>query len=347
MPQGNTQVGVGTRAAAGDTPAGVYLKLVLTALFWGGTFIAGRYVAQDLPSFTTAFLRFALAAAVLVALTRLTEGRLPRPGRGQLLPIVLLGLTGVFAYNALFFTGLRRIEAGRAALIVASCPAFIAVASAVFLHERPHAAQMLGIPLSMLGAAVVISRGHLCRVAAGGVGLGELCILGCVLCWAAYSLIGKVVMGRLSPLVCVCYSSLVGALALALPAACEGLPGHVRRASWANWACIAYLAVFGTVLGFVWFYEGVKRIGATRAGLFINFVPVSAVVLGFLILREPMTWSLAVGAVLVLGGVYLTNRRLAAPDCGLRIGDSTHGANPQSAGMSLRAKRGNLNPRSE
>lgn len=309
VPQESANTGVGVSTAASGTPAWVYLKLVLTALFWGGTFIAGRYVAQDLPSFTTAFLRFAMASGVLLILMRLSEGRLPRPGRSQLLPILLLGLTGVFAYNALFFTGLRRIEAGRAALIVASCPAFIAIASAVFLKERLSPAKMLGIPLSVLGAAVVISRGRLHQIVAGGVGLGELCIVGCVLSWTAYSLIGKAVMGRLSPLASVSYSSVIGAVALVLPACCEGLPWNLHQASWPDWACLAYLALFGTVLGFVWFYEGVQLIGPTRAGLFINFVPISAVVLSFLLLREAVTWSLAVGAVLVLCGVYLTNRQ--------------------------------------
>jgi drug/metabolite transporter (DMT)-like permease len=293
----------------------VYLKLFLTALFWGGTFIAGHYVARDLPSFTTAFLRFAMASAVLLVLTRVNEGRLPRLGKDQFLPVLLLGLTGVFAYNALFFTGLRRIEAGRAALIVASCPAFIAVAATLFFKERLNLARMIGIPLSMLGAAVVIARGDLHQAFAGGVGLGELCILGCVLSWTAYSLIGKAVMGRLSPLASVSYSSVVGALALVVPAGFEGLPGNLGHASWVDWGSVTYLAIFGTVLGFVWFYEGVKLIGPTRAGLFINFVPISAVVLGFLLLREPMTWSLAVGAVFVLFGVYLTNRpsRVARP----------------------------------
>ena len=70
-------------------------------------------------------------------------------------------------------------------------------------------------------------------------------------------------------------------------------------------AVIAYLAVFGTVLGFVWFYEGVRALGATRAGIFINVVPISAVILAYLLLHEPVTWSLAAGAVLVLSGVYL------------------------------------------
>jgi drug/metabolite transporter (DMT)-like permease len=208
----------------------------------------------------------------------------------------------------LFFKGLRLIEASRASLIVATCPAFIALASTLWLRERRGFVQTAGIPLSVLGAAVVISQGDLRRIFTGGVGMGELLILGCVLSWVAYSLIGKMAMRRLSPLVAVSYSSALGALVLAVPAVIEGPAKNLALASWVDWAAIAYLAVFGTVLGFVWFYEGVRLIGATRSGLFINFVPISAVVLAALILGEPITWSLAVGAALVLSGVYLTNR---------------------------------------
>jgi drug/metabolite transporter (DMT)-like permease len=287
----------------------MYVKLLLTAVFWGGTFIAGRQVSQNLGPFSIAFLRFAVASAFLLGLTRIREGRLPLPGRGQIVPVVLLGMTGIFAYNVLFFKGLRLIEASRASLIVATCPAFIAVASTVLLKERFSFSKAIGIPLSVLGAVVVISKGHLSQLAAGGVGLGELCILGCVLSWVAYSLIGKVVMQRLSPLVAVSYSSLIGAAALFVPALFfDDLALNLRRASLTDWTSIVYLAVCGTVIGFVWFYEGVKAVGPTRAGLFINFVPISAVILAGVILRERMTWSLATGAALVLSGVYLTNR---------------------------------------
>ncbi len=287
----------------------MYVKLVLTAVFWGGTFVAGRQVSQNLGPFSIAFLRFAVASVFLLSLTRIREGRLPLPGRGQIIPIVLLGMTGVFAYNVLFFKGLRLIEAGRASLIVATCPAFIAVASTVLLKERFSLTKAIGIPLSVLGAVVVISRGHLSRLATGGVGLGELFILGCVLSWVAYSLIGKVVMHRLSPLVAVSYSSLIGAAALFVPAVFyDDLASSLRQASLIDWTSIVYLAVCGTVIGFVWYYEGVKAIGPTRAGLFINFVPISAVILAGVILHEPMTLSLAIGAALVVLGVYLTNR---------------------------------------
>jgi drug/metabolite transporter (DMT)-like permease len=291
----------------------IYAKLLLTAIFWGGTFIAGRHVSQHLDPFTIAFLRFAMASALLLTLTVWQEGRLPRLTAAQFVLVALLGATGVFAYNVFFFKGLYLIEAGRASLIVATSPAFIAVTAALFLRDGSarllaHPLRAAGIPLSILGAIVVISRGNLHQILAGGVGRGELFILACVFNWVAYSVLGKVAMRHLSPLAAVSYSSAIGALALAAPAVMEDPVKNLGSASWTDWAAVAYLAVFGTVLGFVWFYQGVRAIGAPRAGLFINFVPVSAVLLAAPILHEPITWSLAAGAALVLSGVFLTNR---------------------------------------
>jgi drug/metabolite transporter (DMT)-like permease len=76
-----------------------------------------------------------------------------------------------------------------------------------------------------------------------------------------------------------------------------------------DWLCIFYLSVFGTVIGFVWYYQGVERLGPTKAGLFINFVPIFAILSALLILGESVTLSLAVGAAMVISGAYLTNRR--------------------------------------
>jgi drug/metabolite transporter (DMT)-like permease len=112
-------------------------------------------------------------------------------------------------------------------------------------------------------------------------------------------------MSDLSPLAAVTSSALVGTVCLFPPAMMEGLFGP-EAYSLQAWASIFYLGFFGTVLGFLWYYEGIQRIGPLRAGLFINFVPVSAVFLSFLILNEPLTLSLLIGALLVSIGVYLT-----------------------------------------
>ncbi len=286
-----------------------YVKLLLTALFWGGTFVAGRIVAQNLAPFSIAFLRFAIASVFLLLLTRRIERTLPKLNKSQFVALVALGMTGIFTYNVLFFKGLKLIEASRASLIVATCPVFIAVFSALFMKEKISLMKGLGVIISVFGAGVVVSEGSVDEIFKGSLGRGELYILCCVLCWVAYSLIGKAAMKNLSALVCVSYSSVIGTLALLIPAAFEGLMQNVRNASFVDWLCILYLGVFGTVIGFVWYYQGVERLGPTKAGLFINFVPIFAILSALLILGESVTLSLAVGAAMVISGAYLTNRR--------------------------------------
>jgi drug/metabolite transporter (DMT)-like permease len=94
---------------------------------------------------------------------------------------------------------------------------------------------------------------------------------------------------------------------LLLPAYFEGLAQYVVHYSTLDWLGLLYLALLGTVLGFRWYYEGIKRIGPTKTSTFINFVPISGVLLGFFILQEPITLSLWMGTILVSSGVYLTN----------------------------------------
>jgi drug/metabolite transporter (DMT)-like permease len=285
----------------------IYFKLLLTAIFWGGTFVAGRSLAQNVGPFCAAFFRFAVASLFLVFLTWKAEGKLTVLRKEQILPILLLGLTGVFCYNLFFFKGLKLIEASRAAIIIANNPIFIALSSAIFFKEKLNALKIAGILLSVTGAVIAISRGDIQQFLQGNLGPGEFYIFLCVLSWVIFSLVGKAVMTELSPLSSVTYSSIVGAILLFPPALREGLTDCIYY-SLSDWWNIFYLGFFGTVLGFVWFYEGINQIGPTRAGLFINFVPISAILLAFLILGESLTLSLLIGTLLVSTGVYLTNR---------------------------------------
>jgi len=291
----------------------VYFKLLLTAFFWGGTFIAGRILAGSVGPYSAAFLRFLVASVFLVLFTFKVEGRVPKLTPKTIFGVVLLGMTGVFSYNVFFFKGLNLIEAGRAAIVIANNPVFITLLSALLFGERLTALKGAGVLLSVTGALVVITRGDLAAVAGGGIGKGELMIFGCVASWVAYSLIGKKVMTDLSPLSAVACSALIGAAALLPAALFEGLAADAPAYRSVDWIALFYLGFFGTVLGFVWYYQGIQRIGPARASLFINFVPISAVILAFLVLGEPLTPSLAAGALLVCTGVYLTNRKAKAP----------------------------------
>ena len=264
-------------------------------------------IAHSVHPVCAAFLRFAIATLFLLLLLVRVEGRIPVPGKKQILPIVLLGLTGVFAYNILFLTGLKYIQAGRAALIVATNPVLISLLSALFFREQLNWTKAVGICLSVTGAMIVISNGRIAELGSYRIGTGELLIAGCVLSWVAYSLIGKSVMAQLSPLTSVAYSALVGTALLFPPALYSGLGKEISGYTLKDWMDLFYLGFFGTVLGFSWYYQGIKRIGPMKASVFINFVPVSAIILASLILKEQITVSIVLGTMLVITGVYLTN----------------------------------------
>lgn len=226
----------------------------------------------------------------------------------QIPSVLFLGATGVFLYSFFFFNGLETITAGRAALIVACIPVCIAAVSAIFYKESFGAVRIAGTLLSLAGVAMVISDGSPLELIRGGIRKGDLYILGCVASWTAYSLGGKATMRTLSPLYSVTWSCVFGALLLLPAALASGLTHEAMAATPLDWLCIVYLGVLATGLAYCWYYAAIQSLGASRAGIFINLVPVFAVILGFLLLAEPIHLSLLVGGMMVVGGVWLTNR---------------------------------------
>ncbi len=286
----------------------LYTKLVLMALLWSGVFPAIRIVLESIPIFTSVFLRFTAAALVLLALLRWREGRfLRRLSPREAVLVVGLGFLGIAIYNSLFTAGLALVEASRAALIVPTNPAFTALFAAWFLKERIGRARVAGITLSVLGAMWVLCRGDLRTFLHFELGPGELILVLCIFIWSAYTILGRIALSTLSPLALTAYVMAAGALPTAVPASFEGAAA-LAEVSARSWSALAYLIVFGTVIPFLWFSEGVKALGAARAAQFISLVPPLAVAEAVLILGESFTSALGVGTALVVAGLYLTNR---------------------------------------
>ena len=298
----------------------VYLKLVLTTFFWGGTFVAARFAVGEAPPFFAASCRFIIAAACLIPLAAWQsrkEGRgFPVPSNlRQLAGLFSLGLTGVFLYNAVFFTGLKLTTASNGALIVAINPLLTAVLSALWLREKVSPSQAAGLLLSLFGVALVIARGSLGIVTSLSFNRGDLIMLGAPLCWALYSILGKKVLARFTPLAATAYAACFGA-ALLVPAALlehTAIGGPLPGFSWLGWLAILQLALLGTVVGFVWWYEGVQKIGTARAAAFVNLVPLFGAVLAALILGERLVAAQFWGGFLVIVGVYWGSRQPVRP----------------------------------
>jgi drug/metabolite transporter (DMT)-like permease len=298
-------------APAALTPAlwSLYLRLTCVPVLWGGTFIAGRVISAHLPPATAGFVRFVFATLALLAALHFTEGlrAIRRITRRQLLGTMALGATGIFAYNLLFFTALSVLPAGRTSLIIALNPVVTLLIAAALLGDRLSATRWLGVALALLGVWVVVTRGDLAQITQS-LGKGELAMFGAVCAWAVYTLLGRKLLQGLSPVLATLWAAIWGTLFLGL-LSLRDIP-HVHAASFTPevWAGLVFLGVFGTAVAFVWYYEGLRQLGAARTVVFNNLVPVFGVLLGWLILGEPLSASLLAGGALAIFGVFLVNR---------------------------------------
>jgi drug/metabolite transporter (DMT)-like permease len=287
--------------------AATYGKLIGAMFMWGGTWIAGRVIAQELVAPLAApAIRFLIAGLALAAVALATEGHIPRPQTGAEWGIVCgLALTGIFLYALCFFYGLKHITAGRGALVVALTPVLVALGAWFLGQERMTPVKLLGIGIAMLGCLTVVGNGSPLALLHGAVGPGEWLILGCALCWTAYTFIGRQATRSLSPLAATLYASLIGSLLIGIAALVQGDAG-IGEWSWRVWTSVLFLAIGGTAFAFTWFADGVRRLGAAKASVFVNLVPVFAVLQAAVLLDERLGLAVLGGGLLVIAGVWLT-----------------------------------------
>lgn len=286
----------------------LHLQLAGTAMVWACAFVIGRAYGPEIAPHSFALLRFAIATAFLGIVTwRL--GALAQVSPGRIPGLLALGLTGVFAYNALFFYGLQTVSAGRAALLISANPALTTIVATLLLGETLRRPQALGCALAFAGAAVVVADGELPALLAGEVGPGELALLGAVLSWSAYTLLGKRVLGRVDPLPTVMLSTAAGTVMLAFPAFwVEGLADKAAGFPPDIWAAAAFMGIAASGFGVVWYYHGIKTLGAARTVVYIYLVPLFAAALEYVLLGEALTASAAAGGACVIAGVWLAGR---------------------------------------
>jgi len=287
---------------------GTYARLVAVPAIWGGTFIAGRILALAVPPAVGALLRYVVAVAALLVAARWLEGGLPRLTRRQAMGTLLLGATGIFAYNLFFLGALARLPASRTSLIIALNPVVTIATASLLMGERLSPMRWFGVAVALAGVWIVVSRGDVLGSVTGAVGLGELLMFGGVCSWAAYTLVGRRVLAGLSPLAATTWAALWGTGLLALAAAPEF--GSLRAADFSPSVLLSvlYLGVLGTSVAFVWYYQAVQRLGASRTVIFNNLVPVFGATFGVLLLGEPLLPSMLLGGAIAVTGVMLVSR---------------------------------------
>lgn len=283
-----------------------YLKLLFAPILWGGALIAGRIISPLLPPFTITFLRFVLVSLFFIPVLYLKNGSFPRPSKKGLLLLLSMSISGIVLFNFFLFSGLRTVTAIRSSVIIAFTPAVVAVVSGLFFHEKINTLMKIGLLAAFTGAIITITEGNLKIVFTGGLSRGDLYLIGCVLTWTAYSISAKYTMRELSPFTVLTYGSIIGAVLLIPFTLREGVIFQLSGQPAACWWSLIYLSFGAAGIAYLFYYEGIKNVGASRAAVFLNLEPVSAIVLGIIVLGEHLSLPVAVGGILVLGGLFLT-----------------------------------------
>jgi drug/metabolite transporter (DMT)-like permease len=282
----------------------IYLKLVLVAIMWGGTFIATKMASLVFGSFTGASFRYLVALLFMVPMMLFKDSKGFKLTRKQFIQLALLGFTGIFAYSFFFFTGLRHVKASHGALIVALNPVLVMLISALIGKERIAGVKILGLLVSLAGTAIVIARGDIMELFTMFT-WGDALMLGCPISWAFYTYFAKDALKFASPLQASTWAIITGMMFIVFFVPFEPFPVYV---DWTVWLAIVYLGICGSVLGFVWYYEGIKAIGPVKTSAFNNLIPIFAMLLSVVLLGETIHGYMIYGSAMVIGGVYLINR---------------------------------------
>jgi drug/metabolite transporter (DMT)-like permease len=293
------------------------LRLIFVALIWGVNFPVIKHALSDFLPLSFTIVRFALAAAALFAVMALRRERFA-VDRRDLPALAALGLTGITCYNLLFMKGLQLTTASHSALFISLSPLFAAVLQTLRGRERLRAPLVLGLLIATAGAYCVIRSTHGEVHFGMATVTGDLMTIGASVLWALYTILAAPLLERYPPVTVTAWTVAAGTVLL-LPAGA----GELARQSWSavpagSWAALCFAALVGAAAAYVLWYEGVKRIGATRTIAYHYLVPFIAVLVSALFLGDVVRPLTIVGGVAIIGGVALVQRRTSEGKIGGR-----------------------------
>jgi len=278
-----------------------YVLLLLTCLFWAGNFVVSKFLVIHASPITLTTLRWIIAVVCLFPLVWWKEKKI-LPPRKAILPLLLMGLTGVVLFNLMQFLALEQTTATNVGLISTLNMISIAVCSAIFLKEKINRLQIFSMIFSFIGVILVLSKGKIDYLLSWDFNTGDLWMIAAVCIWGIYTICSKWAMTKTSALMSTFYSAIFGLIVL-LPLSVPSFTVININPSFVS--SLLYSAVISTVVCTLLWNICVQNLGSTTSGVFLNVNPIFTAILAFLFLGEQLTWIQGIGSIIVITGCYL------------------------------------------
>ena len=289
--------------------ASPYFLLTLTAFIWSLNWILGRAIVGHVTPIALTFIRWSIAIVALMPFA-LPMIRANWPiVRRDWKTIVFLAFWGTGLHNTFSYVGLNFTTATNGVILNSATPVIIVVLSWALYRETITRLQALGIAVSMVGVAAIVSRGDLAALAALAINKGDVIVLVGVTFWAAYTVFLRHKPAELPGLALLTCCGCVGLVFLAPLVAIEmAFFGGRVEVSPLTLAAMLYLGIFPSVLGYVFWNRAVAEVGPTVSGMFMHLMPPFAGILAWLFLDESIHAYHFAGMALILAGIALTTR---------------------------------------
>jgi drug/metabolite transporter (DMT)-like permease len=269
----------------------------------GAAIVATRSVVDETGPISLALLRYAVGTLCLLPALALAPEQRVLPSRRDMPPIALLGIGQFGLLIVLLNFGLQRIPAAHGALIFASVPLLTMLLAVALGHERLTAVRTGGVIVSVLGVASALGEGALRGARTPDAWLGDLAVLGSAACAAVCSVLYRPYLGRYPVLPVSVFAMLASVLFLILVASYAGLQLPITAG---GWLAVAFVGLASGLGYFLWLWA-LGHISATRVTVFLALSPVTAALLGAVLLKESLTAVVVAGVACVAGGIWLAN----------------------------------------
>ncbi|KFC70238.1 hypothetical protein FF80_01020 [Devosia sp. LC5] len=291
----------------------IHLLAVLPPLFWAGNFLVARMFNEVIPPFQMSFWRWFIALLIILPFTvRAVLENMPAIRR-ELAYLAFLGAIGITAFNCLIYLALQYTTVVNAALINSLMPVVTFILALFFMGDRLRMRQTFGVVVCIIGTLLIIARGDLAVLLALDINAGDFLVLAGLTFWALYTVMIRWRKSALPPMVFLTVTIGFGVLFHFPLVGWEFATRGGPAAEPTNLLALLYLAIFPSLLAYIFWNRTVSALGPGKTGLFMYLMPIFSTLLAVLLLGEEFKIFHLIGMTLIVIGIALVTRPLIQP----------------------------------
>jgi drug/metabolite transporter (DMT)-like permease len=286
-----------------------YIQLTLSMCMVGANIAIGKAIVETLPIFLFSAFRFLIALSILIVLLYQSKSSFHLSFKNAV-ALFIQALFGVFLFSIFMLYGVQLTSATSAGIITSTVPACIGLLSVIFLGERLSSKRMLAISLAVLGIVVLNVHGQSGNLESGSL-IGNMLILAAVISEALFTITAKHLSVQLTPLKMATGVNAFGFLLFAPLALRQAIAFDFAAVPALIWILVVYYSLTASIFSFVLWYRGIAKVPASQAGLFTGFMPISAVFVASIFLREQLIGAHIIGMMAVLGAIIIGTKSIS------------------------------------